>query len=669
MTTRPIEGVRPTRAQSELPASQLRQQQQPQQRAQQPQQPQQRQRAEQPWQQQQEQQQQQHAPQPKQPQQPQRGQVGGVRRPELPGAISVKKSTGATPSRAAHSAGCCCTACTGLQCLDRTRFFSGQLLTESDLNNEQSYLLAKNRLHNRLLHGWGVVCGLQVTCSDCAGWVTINPGYAIDPCGNDIIVCAAQSFNVLQAIQTCCTPKQTTDCSPLRYSPAATCQDVVQTWCITIQYQEQQSSMVTPLQQTTSSSGICACGGGSAKSSCGCGGNGNFSGSCSSTSATTTTTTTAAACQATRIIEGFQLGVCQTPSSSQASGSQPATFAYQFAQCYHALHNLIRQRPTLTNMSDQQAYQATCQYLTTVKNAIASVFVTHCQLESALYAIQIPPPSPNQPTPDTYQQNLKGHITRINDIIFETALDCLCSSLLPPCPPDPCDNRLILACVTVQNGAITNICHFGGGRQQVVTFPVLNYWLSLFGFDNALNSLGHYLELICCGEKGNKHLLFSGDVSARDVLLSGSSGNGAVINRAMISYVAQRLGAEMVNTASPSANAVDLRPLVGVDEEKATQTFDSWRIPSGNITRTDISALPEWNDAAIAAAAANTPAAFNASAPLTMYTRNKLVVGFDVTSPTDVLSNQVATLQQQVSTLSAQIDAMRNPQGSNLQQP
>src|SRR5215469_8357807 len=102
----------------------------------------------------------------------------------------------------------CClpAACEVLQCLDRTRWFAGQLLTESDLNNEQSYLLAKNRLHNRYLHGWGVVCGLQVVCAECDGWVTVKTGYAIDPCGNDIIVCEDQPFNVIQAIQACCAP-------------------------------------------------------------------------------------------------------------------------------------------------------------------------------------------------------------------------------------------------------------------------------------------------------------------------------------------------------------------------------------------------------------------------------------------------------------------------------
>ncbi len=55
-----------------------------------------------------------------------------------------------------------CSCCTGLECLERPRYFAGMLLTETELGSEQEYVRAKNRLHNRYLHGWGVVCGLQV---------------------------------------------------------------------------------------------------------------------------------------------------------------------------------------------------------------------------------------------------------------------------------------------------------------------------------------------------------------------------------------------------------------------------------------------------------------------------------------------------------------------------
>jgi hypothetical protein len=582
-----------------------------------------------------------------------------------PPAGTVANAPQPTPSTA-----CCCNACTGLECLDRTRFFSGQLLTEADLNNEQSYWLAKGRLHNRYLFGAGVVCGLQVSCSECDGWVTINPGYAIDPCGNDIIVCAGQSFNVIQAIQACCAPQAATDCSPLRYRPAATCQDKIQTWCITIQYQEQASRMVTPLQPSGTTTSSCGCGGGC---TCGCAGSTKSNGcGCGGTSMTcstsTSTTSSTAACEPTRINEGFQLGVCQAPSTTttltnKITAPQPGTYDYQFLQCYQALLAQLLAAPSLTDangnpLSDQLAYQAVCQYLTSVKNAYASTIITHCKIETDLDRLTVP-----QPPQDNYIQLLKDLVKLIVDFILFAAFDCFCSSLVPPCPPDPCDNRLILACVTVQNGKITNICHFGGGRKQVVTFPVLNYWLSIFGFDKALQALGQGLELLCCGDPKTRRGLFNSDYSRRSVLLTGSQGNPASVNRAMVSYVAQKMGAAAINTLATNPSAIDLRPMVGLDTETVRRNLESYRIVQGNITEVDVSTDPAWTDAAIAAGASYAPAAFNAADPLTIYTRGKLVVGFDVTSPTDVLAAQVAKLQQQITDLNTQVSAMQAPPG------
>ncbi|HEX6324243.1 MAG TPA: hypothetical protein VFZ36_11000, partial [Vicinamibacterales bacterium] len=79
-----------------------------------------------------------------------------------------------------------CPACGGLQCLCRPRFFPGQLLTDQDLNRLQQYVIDKNKLHNRYLHGWGVACGLEVVCDVCeSSHVVVRPGYALSPCGDD----------------------------------------------------------------------------------------------------------------------------------------------------------------------------------------------------------------------------------------------------------------------------------------------------------------------------------------------------------------------------------------------------------------------------------------------------------------------------------------------------
>jgi hypothetical protein len=72
--------------------------------------------------------------------------------------------------------------------IERPRYFHGQFLTAQDFADEQDYFLEKLRRHNRLLHGWGVVCGLRVapTAKSCA--VVVSPGYALDPCGDEVLV-------------------------------------------------------------------------------------------------------------------------------------------------------------------------------------------------------------------------------------------------------------------------------------------------------------------------------------------------------------------------------------------------------------------------------------------------------------------------------------------------
>jgi len=78
--------------------------------------------------------------------------------------------------------------------MKRLRFFDGQLLTAQDFQAEQEYQLEKRRLHNRLLHGVGVVNGLGVSVDDVSvddrplTSVLVSPGLALDSHGNEILV-------------------------------------------------------------------------------------------------------------------------------------------------------------------------------------------------------------------------------------------------------------------------------------------------------------------------------------------------------------------------------------------------------------------------------------------------------------------------------------------------
>lgn len=75
-----------------------------------------------------------------------------------------------------------------LPVLRRVRYFDGRLLTADDLTTEQEYHRERVRLHNRLLHGWGIVAGLDVRSR--GGTIIVAPGMALDPRGEEIVLVA-----------------------------------------------------------------------------------------------------------------------------------------------------------------------------------------------------------------------------------------------------------------------------------------------------------------------------------------------------------------------------------------------------------------------------------------------------------------------------------------------
>ena len=72
----------------------------------------------------------------------------------------------------------------------RLRYFTGRHLTARDLRDEQAHHRSHRYLHNRMLHGWGVVCGLHVhphRDPHCAtNHVRVDCGFAMDCCGREL---------------------------------------------------------------------------------------------------------------------------------------------------------------------------------------------------------------------------------------------------------------------------------------------------------------------------------------------------------------------------------------------------------------------------------------------------------------------------------------------------
>jgi hypothetical protein len=83
----------------------------------------------------------------------------------------------------------------------RINFFKGFLTTEKDWNEAELYHVEKRKLHNRLLHAPGVVLGYQGELKVVARArgdlsVEVQPGYAIDGQGNDLILWDATIKNI-----------------------------------------------------------------------------------------------------------------------------------------------------------------------------------------------------------------------------------------------------------------------------------------------------------------------------------------------------------------------------------------------------------------------------------------------------------------------------------------
>ena len=70
----------------------------------------------------------------------------------------------------------------------RNNYFYGKKLDVAQFELEQNYYNNKRRLLNRLVSGYGVVCGLNVTLADDYQSVIVSPGLAIDKCGREIVV-------------------------------------------------------------------------------------------------------------------------------------------------------------------------------------------------------------------------------------------------------------------------------------------------------------------------------------------------------------------------------------------------------------------------------------------------------------------------------------------------
>jgi hypothetical protein len=369
------------------------------------------------------------------------------------------------------------------------------------LNRLENYILAKNQLHNRYLVGHGVVCGLEVTCSPCANTLSVSDGYAIDPCGNDIIVCSPDTVDICKLIKAC-TPSTAVNCLP--YKDNTACADTTQTWIIAIRYVETPSRGITPLTGSSqcscgaSSGGSCTCGMASTKQ-CGCGGVTSAASCCGETIAPSQPISTnlprrgaPTSCEPTVTCEAYRYEVFRAPTDETIPLIGGDLLAGLKCCLQQVFPNGIKLPQSSLNQPNYLEWSTFCCNL---RQALIQYFTryggTDCEAVARLQAINCPPANS-----DFYNTQYQSGYADLVVLLVEAIFECFCSVALPPCPP-PGDPRVPLAAVTVRTSdcAIISVCNWTPLRKHVVTTKTLGYW---FGWLPFVPMLREFMLFVCC---------------------------------------------------------------------------------------------------------------------------------------------------------------------------
>ena len=445
-----------------------------------------------------------------------------------------------------------CPVCGGLKCLCRPRFFPGQLLSDDDLNRLQQYVIDKNKLHNRYLVGWGVACGLEVACSPCdASADTVRAGYALSPCGDDIVLCADQSVDICQLIQRC-RPANPMVCDPPFGTPPSTCTQGIERWVLAVCYDERPTRGITALTGAGdsvakagcrcggSSSSGCSCGG-AASGGCGCGGAGGSGCSCGAKSSAYQPASQRRGllpqCEPTQVCEGFRFTAYKAPLPQKGltglgSDSVPGTInprlggsgdlliAWLYANrarfgplLERTLCCVMRAMDLRASLAEGRQLDASGvvayrDYAQALQEFASEFSLHHCSFVGTVRgqydsALQWSSTRLTGQLSTADQAELGTRFLQLDGSWIQIATEYFCSALLPACPPPANTNCVPLAVVTVNNGAtaaglqrcqVVDICNWQE-RKLLITWPTLLYWFSWLPWQG----LREFFARICCG--------------------------------------------------------------------------------------------------------------------------------------------------------------------------
>lgn len=317
----------------------------------------------------------------------------------------------------------CCT----IQCFERPNYFCGHLLTDADLSLQQKYLIEKQKLYHRTIDGHGVVCGLRLTCDhECPGAIRIGEGYAVDDCGNDLVVCETQRFDVVTELRSkgylvaepppdpCQKPEEEEEC-PVR-----------QCFYIAACYEEQPDEFTTPF-----------------RSGCGTG---------------------PTECEPTRIHERVRFEVLsELPEQSRYLRA----IVDRIEHCWDVLakgaiaaklrehHELLRRILSGEANNRQEACDVFCQL---------RVFFLHhlrrypdpynCETEKIVRDLSCPPEGRER-----FSEEIKEVTARLLERMQGYVFDCIYGELAFACPAPAKASCVILGTVEVEQGTVRRVCN------------------------------------------------------------------------------------------------------------------------------------------------------------------------------------------------------------------
>jgi hypothetical protein len=327
----------------------------------------------------------------------------------------------------------------GLMSFERPNYFCGHLLTDTDLTQEQRYFREKIRLYHRALNGHGIVCGLRLTCDhNCSGNVLIGRGYAIDNCGNDLILAQQASVDVVSRLVEKGLIMQEPSPDPCKPEKIKSEHHFRQCFYVTISYQEEETAFATPL--------VTAC------------------------------QPMLSECEPTRISETVRFDVVDTlPSKESAESSLKRRLESSFrifsegafAQALHKHHKLLGEIVNPPTESPPKTWEHRhSEYhrlFFELRGLLLLYFNQHpdkfnCTIQHEIRKVRFPETHKN-PEKAHEMEELRDAFSSLLALAWQHAVSAAMGELVPSCH-EACEaDSIYLGTVVVENGRLVKVCN------------------------------------------------------------------------------------------------------------------------------------------------------------------------------------------------------------------